>query len=132
MEKRFFYFLLGTLVIISVVIFTTGCKDSYYDEVFTAENFKNMLQVREQAELIEQWLRWKKENFLPEMMVDHGVEMWIIIEDDREIFPFLVPAEDDGLAKYYPFFLVFCLNGGLRGQGTKFFLLRWKKPKLKD
>jgi hypothetical protein len=48
------------------------------------------------------------------MMVDHGVEMWIITEDDREIFPFLVPAEDDGLAKYYPFFLVFCLNGGDR------------------
>jgi Xaa-Pro aminopeptidase len=112
MEKRFFLFLLGTLVIISVVFFTTGCKDSYYDEVFTTGNFKNILLIREQAELIEQWLRWKKENFIPEMMVDHGVEMWIITEDDREIFPFLVPAEDDGLVKYYPFFLVFCLNGG--------------------
>jgi hypothetical protein len=109
MERRFFLYLLGTLMIISVVFFITGCKDSYYDELFTTENFKNILPVREQAELIEQWLHWKNENFLPEMMVDHGVEMWIVTEDDREICPFLVPAEDDGLVKYYPFFLSFLM-----------------------
>ncbi len=73
MERRFYLFLLGTLVFISVVFFTTGCKNSYYDGVFTTQSFKNILPVREQSELIEQWLRWKKENFLPEMMVDHGI-----------------------------------------------------------
>ena len=40
MEKRFFHFLLGTLVIISVVVFTTGCKDSYYDEIFYTREFQ--------------------------------------------------------------------------------------------
>ncbi|UCE42330.1 MAG: M24 family metallopeptidase, partial [Candidatus Aminicenantes bacterium] len=80
------------------------------NDVFSTENFKNILPLREQAEIIEKMLWWKKENFLPEMMQDKGADMWIVTEEDRYIYMSLVPAFDDGLIRRFPYFLVFSLS----------------------
>jgi len=77
------------------------------DDVFTTSSFKGILPVRENAKLIEQWLRLKKENFLPEMMREMKVDMWIVSEDDRALYPFLVPANEDGLVTREPYFLIY-------------------------
>jgi hypothetical protein len=94
------------------IFLASSCDSSYYDDVFSTENFKNILPVRERAGLIEQWLQWKKENLIPEMMRNEGVEMWIVTEEDRRIYPFLIPAQEDGLVQCFPHFLVFDLKEG--------------------
>lgn len=99
-------------VILLSFLFTTfqSCTDRIEDDVFSTENFKYILPLREQAEIIEKMLRWKKENFLPELMQEKSADMWIVTEDDRDIYLGLVPAYDDGLIRRFPYFQVFCLS----------------------
>jgi len=101
--------IIGNLFFIMLLLIF-HCNRQTRDDVFSTSHFKEIVPVRENARLIEQWLRWKKENFLPEMMREMKVDMWIVSEDDRALYPFLVPANEEGLVTREPYFLVFCNN----------------------
>jgi len=94
-----------------------SCGRQACDEVYSTQSFKEILPVRENARLIEQWLRLKKENFIPELLSEFEVDMWVVTENDRSLYPFLVPANEEGLVTREPFFLVY--NKTPEGNGAE-------------
>jgi Xaa-Pro aminopeptidase len=110
MKNCIFISLIGIILLSFVTIPFQSCSRVVEDDVFSAENFKNILPLREQAEFIEKMLRWKKENFMPELLMEKGIDMWIVTEEDRDIYMGLVPAFDDGLIRRFPYFMVFSLG----------------------
>lgn len=112
MTKNVLTSIIWLCVCLSMLAAWAGCKKSTGDEVFSSANFRNIMPVKERAELAESWLRWKKSNFIPEIMREEGVNMWVVTEADRNVFRFLVPADTDGLVRFYPYFLVFFAGEG--------------------
>jgi len=43
------------------------------------QDFKNILPVKERAAVMEQWLLWRLDNIIPEIMRSEGIDMWVII-----------------------------------------------------
>ena len=50
------------------------------------EDSKNILPMRERVKLTEKWWRWKKEHVLPLVMREQGVDMWIIRDDEADLY----------------------------------------------
>jgi hypothetical protein len=101
---------LGIMVFLTATLPFQSCSTVTDNDVFSTENFRNILPLREQAEFIEKMVRWKKENFLPELMREKNIDMWIVTEEDRDIYLSMIPAFDDGLIRRFPYFLVFCAS----------------------
>ena len=113
--KRVTSIRLSGVAILAVAFLLSGCcRFSYYENVFSTDSFKNILSVREEARLTEQMLLEKVKMFLPELMRQEGIDMWIVTRGDRSVYPFLMPAED-GLMTFSPFFMVFYDDGGTGG-----------------
>lgn len=84
-----------------------------------------LLPLRERVALAERWTQWKKENVLPMVMREQGVELWIIRDNEADkyynnegpVYSTLVPADlrgmifdsEHGAAK--PAFLLFYDTG---------------------
>ena len=102
-------------VILHTIMLSAGCGTSYYDDIFTTDNFKNIKPMKETVGLIEEWLQWKIDNFLPKLMEQQGIEMWIITDDDSRIFPFLMPAAEDGFVARRTYYLMVYHKEGEEG-----------------
>lgn len=102
------------LMALLVVVFLGVRCDRRQPDTAVADEPAHLVPAREEVEMIEQGLLWKKKNVLPELMREAGVDMWIITEEDRDVFLFLVPAAKDGLVRYFPHFLVFSMEPGSR------------------
>lgn len=110
MSGREWRWLLMALLV--VVFLGVRCDQRPQPGTAVAEEPAHLAPVREEVEMIERGLLWKKKNVLPELMREAGVDMWIITEEDRDVFLFLVPAAKDGLVRYFPHFLVFFMEAG--------------------
>ncbi len=95
--------------------FGSGCGEKSQDAVFSKQDSITIFSEREQAEFIEKDLRWKKENFLPGLMKENQVDMWIITEEDEDIYLFLIPAFEDGLIRRFPYYMVFSIGENQEG-----------------
>jgi len=93
------------------------------------EDSKNILPLRERVKITEKWWRWKYKNVLPMVMREQGVQMWIIRDDEADlyynnngpVYVSLLLADHQGMAypskhvrrgsQRIPSFLVFFDNG---------------------
>jgi Xaa-Pro aminopeptidase len=93
-EKRglspFFFFMEGVmsnfkavkiLNFFILIIFIVGVCASYSQEIGVAdvEDSKKILPERERARVKNEWLRWRLDNIIPELMRREGIDMWLII-----------------------------------------------------
>jgi Xaa-Pro aminopeptidase len=92
-----------------------GCRSDSQTGNISGKQSVSILSEREQAEFIEKDLRWKKENFLPELMKEKEVDMWIVTEEDEDVYLFLIPAFEDGLIRRFPYYMVFSVEGQGKG-----------------
>ena len=73
--KRFTSIQLSGVAILAVAFLLGGCcRYSYYENVYSADSFKNILSVREEARLTEEMLLEKVKMFLPELMRNRYVD----------------------------------------------------------
>jgi hypothetical protein len=90
---------------------------------------ENILSLRERAELTQKWWEWRRENVIPEIMREQGIDMWIVRDDEGELFfnnespvyVSLLPANYEGMtlasqhvrpgSQRTPWFMVFYDNG---------------------
>ena len=90
---------------------------------------ENILSLRERAELMQKWWEWRRENVIPEIMREQGIDMWIVRDDEGELFfnnespvyVSLLPANFEGMtlasqhvrpgSQRTPWFMVFSDNG---------------------
>ena len=75
----------------------------------------NVVPIREQILKEEEWLRWRKDHIVPEVMRRVGVDMWLIGEDDGVLYYSLVPANYEGLVSRRYDALVFFDRGETDG-----------------
>jgi len=70
-----------------------------------SSNLDAIPTMRERVQVMERFWRWKRENVLPKVMREQGVDMWIIRSDEGElffnnespVFVSLLPANAEGL-----------------------------------
>jgi len=77
-------------------------------QIIPIEDSKNILPLRERVKLTEKWWRWKREHVLPMVMREQGIDMWIIRDDEADlyynnmgpVYVSLLPANHQGMT--YP------------------------------
>jgi len=109
-QKQKFIFIWILAICLVFICLEAGCRESSLAGNVSKQDTITILSEREQAEFIEKDLRWKKENFLPALLKENDVDMWIVTEEDEDIFLFLIPAFEDGLIRRFPYYMVFSLN----------------------
>ncbi len=65
--------------------------------IVSQNDIDNIAPIREQILKEEEWLRWRKDNIVPEIMRRIGVDMWLVGRDDEALYYSLVPANYEGL-----------------------------------
>ena len=55
-------------------------------QIVEIEDSKNILPLRERVKLTEKWWQWKKVHVLPMVMREQGIDMWIIRDDEADLY----------------------------------------------
>ena len=55
-------------------------------QIVEIEDSKNILPLRERVKLTEKWWQWKKVHVLPMVMREQGLDMWIIRDDEADLY----------------------------------------------
>ena len=61
-----------------------------------ARDINNILSVREQAKIREQWLEWRLTHILPGLMRAEGIDMWLVLcreYNEDPVYLTLVPEQ---------------------------------------
>ena len=69
------------------------------------ESIQNIIPMRERVKIMQRWWDWKKENVLPVVMREQGIDMWIIRNNEADsyynnegpVYTSLVPANFEGM-----------------------------------
>jgi Xaa-Pro aminopeptidase len=78
-------------------------------------DIENIAPIREQILKEEEWLRWRKQHVVPEVMQRIGVDMWLVGRQDDALYYSLHPANREGLISQRVDALVFYDRGGDAG-----------------
>ena len=70
-------------VMISILLVSGICIQA---QIVSIEDSKNILPLRERVRLTEKWWKWKKKHVLPMVMREQGVDMWIIRDDEADLY----------------------------------------------
>jgi len=117
--------LLTTLALFVLVLVSAGSTAGQQ----IGKDVDNILSLRERAELMQKWWEWRRENVIPDIMREQGVDMWIVRDNEGELFfnnespvyVSLLPANYEGMtlasqherpgSQRTPWFLAFYDNG---------------------
>jgi hypothetical protein len=55
-------------------------------QIIPIKDSENISSLRERVKLTEKWWRWKKEHVLPMVMREQRVDMWIIRDDEADLY----------------------------------------------
>ncbi len=78
-------------VLISISIENLPAQDVEFSNV---DDIGNVALLREQANIMGQWLDWRMKNLLPGMMQKHDIDMWLIIDRENNKDPVAVTLGD--------------------------------------
>ncbi len=78
-------------VLISISIENLPAQDVGFSNV---DDIGNVALLREQANIMGQWLDWRMKNLLPSMMQKHDIDMWLIIDRENNKDPVAVTLGD--------------------------------------
>jgi len=63
-------------------------------EIAGAKDFKNILPEKDRARVMIEWLKWRLDNIIPELMRREGIDMWLVINreyNEDPVYLSLVP-----------------------------------------
>jgi Xaa-Pro aminopeptidase len=63
-------------------------------EIGTGKDIQNILPERQRAKLMNEWLRWRLDNIIPELMRREGIDMWLVINreyNEDPVYMSMVP-----------------------------------------
>lgn len=74
-------------------------------QMIPIEDSKTILPLRKRVEIMEKWWRWKREHVLPVVMREQVIDMWIIRDDEADlyynnngpVYVSLLPADHQGM-----------------------------------
>lgn len=82
-----------TTLIITLFLLTTTIPAQELP-VAGVQDIKRILPVRQRAEVQNQWLKWRLENILPQLMRREGIDLWLVINreyNEDPVYLTLVP-----------------------------------------
>ena len=90
-QKPVKFFLVFSLVF---VLFLTSNSYSQDYGVAAVDDSKNILPEKERARVMNEWLRWRLDNIIPDLMRKERIDMWLIINreyNEDPVYMSLVP-----------------------------------------
>ncbi len=118
--------LIHSCILVTLITSYTYSQNAYSN---TGSDIKNILPMRRRVQIMENFWQWKKENVLPAVMREQGVDLWIIRNNEADlfynnegpVFTSLLPANYEGMtlpsqfappgSQRIPSFLVFIDTG---------------------
>jgi len=85
-----------SLWIFSLVFLLLITKNLYSQNygVAAINDSHNILHLRERAKIMNEWLKWRLDNIIPELMRREGIDMWLVINreyNEDPVYMSLVP-----------------------------------------
>ncbi|RKY89091.1 Xaa-Pro aminopeptidase [candidate division KSB1 bacterium] len=124
-----FYFVLLFLI--------TGKSYSQNYGVTGVKDIKNILPERNRAMVMNQWLEWRLDNIIPELMRREGIDMWLVIcreYNEDPVYLTLVP--EPNMSARRTSILIFHDRGKEKGverlTGSFYDMGKWYKSIYKD
>ena len=73
-----------------------GISPAFSQEIADVRDSKNILPVKDRERLMDEWLKWRLDNIVPELMRREGIDMWLVINreyNEDPVYLSLVPRE---------------------------------------
>ncbi|HUU52329.1 MAG TPA: M24 family metallopeptidase [Candidatus Heimdallarchaeota archaeon] len=91
-----------------LLIVMIGLTAKVWTQIIPIEDSKNIMPMRERVKLMQKWWDWKKKHVLPMVMREQGVDMWIVRNNEADlyynnegpVYTLLLPANHEGMT--YP------------------------------
>ncbi|MFW6140183.1 MAG: M24 family metallopeptidase [Acidobacteriota bacterium] len=130
------YFSLWTLCLM-VVSVLSGMLFSQENTVADVNDIHNILPEKKRAEVMNEWLKWRLENIIPQLMRKENIDLWLIINreyNEDPVYMSLVP--EPTMAARRTSILIFDDqgpdNGVKRLSGSYYGMGDWYKTTWKD
>jgi len=75
-SKKIFQFFIFTFFACAVCVCGSFAQDIGLTD---AQDSLNILPERQRAEVMNEWLKWRLDNIIPELMQREGIDMWLVI-----------------------------------------------------
>lgn len=129
-KKSFFLSFFLSLLVITPLLFSI-------EEVAGVKDIKNILPEKERARVWNEWLRWRLDNIIPELMRREGIDMWLIINREYNEDPvYLSMMPWPTMSARRTSILIFFDHGGEKGverlSGSYYDTPGWYKTTWKD
>ncbi|MGD9346559.1 MAG: M24 family metallopeptidase [Candidatus Aminicenantes bacterium] len=91
-----------------LLLVVLGLTVHVWAQIIPIEDSKNIMPMRERVKLMQKWWDWKKKHVLPMVMREQGVDMWIVRNNEADlyynnegpVYTLLLPANHEGMT--YP------------------------------
>jgi len=92
-------------VVFCLIIMVLGFGGKVWAQIIPIEDSKNIMPMRERVKLMQKWWDWKKKHVLPMVMHEQGVDMWIVRNNEADlyynnegpVYTLLLPANHEGM-----------------------------------
>lgn len=104
------------LLIWVILVGTSRVLVAQENDVAAVDDSQNILPLRERARVMNEWLRWRLDNIVPELMRREGIDMWLVINreyNEDPVYMSMVP--EPHMAARRTSILIFHDQGGERG-----------------
>ncbi len=106
-------------------------------EIAAAKDFKNILPEKDRARVMNEWLKWRLDNIIPELMRREGIDMWLVINREYNEDPvYLTLVAEPTMAARRTSILIFHDLGKEKGvqrlSGSYYGMDDWYKPTWTD
>ena len=71
-----------------------GISSAFSQEIADVKDSKNILPEKDREQLMNEWLKWRLDNIVPELMRREGIDMWLVINreyNEDPVYLSLVP-----------------------------------------
>ncbi len=81
------------LILLSGMLLS-GLSTAPAQEIADVKDYKNILPEKDRAEVMNDWLKWRLDNIIPQLMRREGIDMWLVINreyNEDPVYWSLVP-----------------------------------------
>ena len=84
----------GVWLFLIIGLLFSGFSAASAQEIADVKDHKNILPEKARAEVMNEWLKWRLDNIVPQLMRREGIDMWLIINreyNEDPVYLSLVP-----------------------------------------
>jgi len=72
--------------LLSIIFLLSFGPQLFAELVLPREDSKSILPLRQRVKITEKWWRWKHKHILPKVMREQGIDLWIIRDDEADLY----------------------------------------------